>query len=42
MNIDKEKGRDVYIVNWFGAHDPESPMNWSLPKKVSVTAQFVS
>ena len=38
QKVDQEKGRDVNIVEWFGEDDPENPMNWSLPKKVFVTA----
>lgn len=40
QKIDQEKGRDVNIVEWFGDDDPENPMNWSLFKKVFVTAEI--
>ena len=40
QKIDQEKGRDVNIVAWFGDDDPENPMNWSLFKKVFVTAEI--
>lgn len=38
--IDQEKGRDVNVVDWFGAKDPENPMNWSTFKKVFVTFEI--
>lgn len=40
QKIDQENGRDVNIVEWFGDDDPENPMNWSLFKKVFVTAMI--
>ena len=40
QKVDQEKGRDVNIIEWFGDNDPENPMNWSLMKKVVVTAEI--
>ena len=40
QKIDQEKGRDVNIIDWFGDDDPENPMNWSLFKRVFVTAEI--
>ena len=38
--VDPEHGRDIHIVDWFSADDPENPMNWSTFKKVFVTFQI--
>ncbi|KAL8681112.1 MAG: hypothetical protein Q9186_002764 [Xanthomendoza sp. 1 TL-2023] len=38
--IDREKGRDMNVVAWFGEHDAENPMNWSIFKKVFVTFEI--
>ncbi|KAI9727532.1 MAG: hypothetical protein M1828_006474 [Chrysothrix sp. TS-e1954] len=40
VKLDPEKGRDLYIVEWWGANDPENPRNWSSPKKYFVTFQI--
>ncbi|KAI9844360.1 MAG: hypothetical protein M1837_005664 [Sclerophora amabilis] len=36
---DPEKGKDVHMVNWLD-HDPQNPINWSIPKKFFVTFQI--
>ncbi|KAI0156551.1 MFS transporter [Xylariaceae sp. FL1272] len=38
--VDPEKGRDYYIVDWYGPNDPENPRNWSKPKKFFVTFEI--
>ncbi|KAJ4397803.1 GTPase-activating protein [Gnomoniopsis smithogilvyi] len=38
--VDPEKGRDVYLVDWYGPDDPENPQNWSRPKKFFVTFEI--
>jgi len=40
VKVDSEKGRDINLVTWYGADDPENPQNWSLGKKCFVTAQI--
>ncbi|KAL8811247.1 MAG: hypothetical protein Q9200_001940 [Gallowayella weberi] len=39
-SIDREKARDANVVDWFGEHDSENPMNWSIFKKVFVTFEI--
>ncbi|KAI0482647.1 MFS transporter [Xylariaceae sp. FL0804] len=39
-SIDSEKGKDYFIVDWYGPHDPENPRNWSRMKKFFVTFQI--
>ncbi|KAG5660904.1 hypothetical protein KAF25_002547 [Fusarium avenaceum] len=38
--IDKEKGKDVYVVDWYGPDDPENPRNWSRIKRFFVTFEI--
>ncbi|KAJ9144272.1 MFS transporter [Pleurostoma richardsiae] len=38
--IDQEKGRDLYIIDWYGPDDPENPQNWSRAKKCFVTFEI--
>ena len=38
--LDPEKGRDLYIVDWYGPEDKENPMNWSRGKKFFVTFEI--
>lgn len=40
VKVDPEKGKDVHIVTWYGDDDPENPWNWSLGKRVFVTAEI--
>ncbi|KAK6842742.1 hypothetical protein PG990_005325 [Apiospora arundinis] len=39
-HIDPEKGKDHFIVDWYGPNDPENPRNWSRPKKFFVTFEI--
>ncbi|KAI4595741.1 hypothetical protein KJ359_006732 [Pestalotiopsis sp. 9143b] len=39
-HVDPEKGKDYYIVDWYGPQDPENPMNWSRGKKFFVTFEI--
>ncbi|KAK8050322.1 hypothetical protein PG994_012052 [Apiospora phragmitis] len=39
-HVDPEKGKDHYIVDWYGPNDPENPQNWSRPKKFFVTFEI--
>ncbi|KAK8055208.1 hypothetical protein PG993_000435 [Apiospora rasikravindrae] len=39
-HVDPEKGKDHYIVDWYGPNDPENPRNWSRPKKFFVTFEI--
>ncbi|KAI9738694.1 MAG: hypothetical protein M1834_008199 [Cirrosporium novae-zelandiae] len=38
--LDKEMGRDVHVVSWYGNNDPENPVNWSIAKKSFVTFEI--
>ncbi|KAH9892942.1 MFS transporter [Xylariomycetidae sp. FL2044] len=38
--VDPEKGKDYFIVDWYGNEDPENPRNWSRPKKFFVTFEI--
>ncbi|KAK3943234.1 putative caffeine resistance protein 5 [Diplogelasinospora grovesii] len=38
--IDPEKGKDYFLVDWFGPDDPENPQNWSSFKKSFVTFEI--
>ncbi|KAI0864885.1 MFS transporter [Xylaria cubensis] len=38
--VDPEKGKDIYIVDWYGPNDPENPRNWSTAKKFFVTFEI--
>ncbi|KXJ86480.1 MFS transporter [Microdochium bolleyi] len=38
--VDEEKGKDYFIVDWYGPDDPENPQNWSTTKKVFVTFEI--
>ena len=38
--LDPEKGRDLYIVDWYGPEDKENPTNWSRGKKFFVTFEI--
>ena len=40
IKVDPERGRDVRVIDWYGPHDKDNPMNWSLVKKVFVTFQI--
>ena len=40
VKVDTEKGKDVHLVTWYGDNDPENPMNWSLAKRIFVTAEI--
>lgn len=40
VQVDKEKGRDVHLVSWWGDNDPENPQNWSLFKRCFVTFEI--
>ncbi|KAK5085406.1 GTPase-activating protein [Lithohypha guttulata] len=35
--VDQEKGKDVYVVDWYGPDDQENPKNWSRPKRFWTT-----
>jgi len=35
--VDPEKGKDYFIVDWYGPDDSENPMNWGRWKKIFVT-----
>ncbi|KAK9775980.1 putative Major facilitator superfamily (MFS) profile domain-containing protein [Seiridium cardinale] len=39
-HVDPEKGKDYYIVDWYGPNDPENPLNWSHGKKFFVTFEI--
>ncbi|KAJ9647931.1 GTPase-activating protein [Coniosporium tulheliwenetii] len=41
VEVDSEKGRDIYVVTWYGPDGPEYPMNWSHSKKSFVTFEIV-
>ncbi|CEI61322.1 Caffeine resistance protein 5 [Fusarium venenatum] len=38
--VDKEKGKDVHVVDWYGPDDPENPRNWSRIKRFFVTFEI--
>jgi MFS transporter, DHA1 family, multidrug resistance protein len=40
VNVDLEKGQDLYIGDWHGPNDPENPQNWSHFKKFFVTFEI--
>ncbi|KAI1344804.1 MFS transporter [Xylariaceae sp. FL0016] len=39
-SVDPEKGKDFYVVDWYGPDDPENPRNWSHAKKFFVTFEI--
>ena len=39
VKVDPEKGRDIHLITW-RPNDPQNPQNWSLPKKIFVTAEI--
>ncbi|KAI8936510.1 hypothetical protein NX059_006915 [Plenodomus lindquistii] len=41
VRVDPEKGKDVYVVDWYDENDPQNPQNWSRGKKYFVTAEIV-
>ncbi|KAF5676591.1 MFS DHA1 multidrug resistance [Fusarium heterosporum] len=38
--VDKEKGKDIHVVDWYGPDDPENPRNWSRMKRFFVTFEI--
>ncbi|KAH7018044.1 MFS transporter [Microdochium trichocladiopsis] len=40
LPVDPEKGKDYFIVDWYGPDDPENPQNWGRLKKVFVTFEI--
>ncbi|TPX15306.1 uncharacterized protein E0L32_004583 [Thyridium curvatum] len=38
--IDPEKGKDLFIVDWWGPDDPENPAHWPRWKKILVTFEI--
>ncbi|KAI9148199.1 Caffeine resistance protein [Paramyrothecium foliicola] len=41
QRINAEKGKDIFVVDWYGPDDPENPRNWSRVKRGFVTFQIV-
>lgn len=40
MQIDPEKGKDVYLIDWWDDKDQENPQNWPMWKKLFVTFEI--
>jgi len=40
VKIDKEKGKDIHVIDWYGDDDPQNPRNWSRAKKYFVTFEI--
>jgi len=40
VRVDREKGKDVHLVSWWGDNDQENPQNWSMVKKCFVTFEI--
>lgn len=40
VRVDKEKGKDLNVIDWYGDDDPQNPRNWSRAKKYFVTFQI--
>jgi len=38
--VDPEKGKDRYVIDWYGDEDPQNPRNWSRAKKFFVTFEI--
>jgi len=38
--VDPEKGKDKYVIDWYGDDDPQNPRNWSRGKKFFVTFEI--
>ncbi|KIX01487.1 uncharacterized protein Z518_09213 [Rhinocladiella mackenziei CBS 650.93] len=40
LNRAVERGKDVYLVDWYGPDDPENPQNWSSGWKLLISFQI--
>ncbi|KAF2637097.1 benomyl/methotrexate resistance protein [Massarina eburnea CBS 473.64] len=41
VKVDPEKGKDRFVIDWYGDDDPENPRNWSRMKRFFVTFEIV-